>query len=108
VCPDLALSLPFSKRRQGSAGLAPQKALKTVPASAAGAAARRAGWLASAQDALERGGQAARVAMGQASQAEPSIGAAIMPGEAADVVAAPSPPDVLPVPASTPAEVVAD
>jgi hypothetical protein len=44
--------------------------------------------------------------MGQASQADPSIGAAIVPGEAADVAAAPSPPDVLPVPAPAPAEVV--
>jgi hypothetical protein len=79
-----------------------------VPASAASAAARHASWLASAQDALERGAQAARVAMGQASQADPSIGAAIVPGEAADVVAALSPPDVLPALASTPAEAVAD
>jgi hypothetical protein len=46
--------------------------------------------------------------MGQASQADPSIGAAVAPGEAADVAAAPSPHDVLPAPASTPAEVVAD
>jgi hypothetical protein len=46
--------------------------------------------------------------MGQASQADPSIGAAIVPGEATDVAAAPSPPDVLPVLASAPAEAVAD
>jgi hypothetical protein len=45
--------------------------------------------------------------MGQASQADPSIGVAIMPGEAADVAAAPSPPDVLPAPAPAPTEVVA-
>jgi hypothetical protein len=44
--------------------------------------------------------------MGQASQADPSIGAAIVPGEAADVAAAPSPPDVLPAPAPAPAEAV--
>jgi hypothetical protein len=79
------------------AGLAPKKALKTVPASAAGAAARHAGWLASAQDALERGSQAARVAMKQASQADPSVGAAIVSGEATDAATAPSPPVVLPV-----------
>jgi hypothetical protein len=103
----LSLS-PFSKRRQGSAGLAPKKALKTGLASAAGAAARHAGWLASAQGALERGAQAARVAMGQASQADPSVGAAIMPGEAADMAVASSPTDLLPVPASTPAGAVAD
>jgi hypothetical protein len=79
-----------------------------VPASAASASARHAGWLASAQDALEWGAQAARVAMGQASQVDPSIGANVTPGEAADVPAAPSPTDVLPAPASTPVEAVAD
>jgi hypothetical protein len=78
-----------------------------VSASAASAAARHAGWLASAQDALERGAQAARVALGQASQADPSIGAAIVPGEATGVAAAPSPPDVLPAPTPAPAEAVA-
>jgi hypothetical protein len=44
--------------------------------------------------------------MGQASQADPSIGAVIVLGEAADVVAAPSPPDVLSAPAPAPAEAV--
>jgi hypothetical protein len=77
-----------------------------VSASAASATARHAGWLASAQDALERGAQTARVAMGQASQADPSIGAAIVSGEDADVAAAPSPPDVLPAPALAPVEAV--
>jgi hypothetical protein len=106
VCLDLALS--FSKRRQGLAGLAPRKALKTEPASAAGATAHQAGLLASAQGTLERGAQAARLAMGQASQADPSIRAAIVPGETADAVVAPSPPDLLPAPASTPAGAIAD
>jgi hypothetical protein len=46
--------------------------------------------------------------MGQASQADPPVGAAIMPGEAADAAAAPSPPDLLPAPASTPARAIAD
>jgi hypothetical protein len=90
------------------AGLAPRKALKMEPASAAGVAARHAGWLASAQGALERGAQAVRLAMGQASQADPSIGAAIVPGETADAAVAPSPPDLLPVPASTPAGAIVD
>jgi hypothetical protein len=45
----------FSKRRQGSAGLAARKALKTGLTSAADAAACHAGWLAFAQDAPERG-----------------------------------------------------
>jgi hypothetical protein len=78
-----------------------------VPASAASAALRHAGWLTSAQDTLKQGAQAARVAMGQAPQADPSVGAAIVPGEAAGVAAALSPPNVLPAPAPAPAEAVA-
>jgi hypothetical protein len=46
--------------------------------------------------------------MEQASQADPSVGAVVMPGEAADATMVPSPPDASPVPASTPAAVVAD
>jgi hypothetical protein len=46
--------------------------------------------------------------MGQASQADPSVGAAIMSGEAADTAAVSSPADLLPVPASAPAGAVAD
>jgi hypothetical protein len=46
--------------------------------------------------------------MGQASQANTSVGAAIMPVEAADAATVPSPPDLLPAPASTPAGAVAD
>jgi hypothetical protein len=46
--------------------------------------------------------------MGQASQVDPHVGAAITPGEAADVAAAPGPADLLLVSASTPAGVVAD
>jgi hypothetical protein len=45
--------------------------------------------------------------MGQAPQADPSVGAAIVPGEAAGVAAALNPSDVLPAPAPAPAEVVA-
>jgi hypothetical protein len=101
-------SLSFSKRRQGLAGLVPAKALKMKPASVAGAAARHAGWLASAQGALQRGAQAARVAMWQASQADPHVGAAITPGEAANAAATPGLADLLLMTASTPAGVVAD
>jgi hypothetical protein len=86
--------------------LAPTKALKMKPALAAGAAARHAGLLASAQGALQRGAQATRVSMGQASQTDPHVGAAITPGEAAD--AAPGPADLLLVSTSTPAGVVVD
>jgi hypothetical protein len=46
--------------------------------------------------------------MGQASQADPSIRVAIVPGETTDAAAAPSPPDLLPALASTPAEAVSD
>jgi hypothetical protein len=46
--------------------------------------------------------------MGQASQADPSVGASIVLGENAGAAVAPSPPDLLPAPASTPAGAVAD
>jgi hypothetical protein len=45
--------------------------------------------------------------MGQAPQADPSVEAAIVPGEVAGVTAALSPPDALPAPAPASAEVVA-
>jgi hypothetical protein len=106
VCPDPALPFPPSKRRHGSAGLAPKKALKTVPASAASAAPRHASRPASAQDAPKRGAQAVRVAMGRAPQADPSVEAAVVPGETADTAAALSPPDVLSAPAPASAEAV--
>jgi hypothetical protein len=108
VCLDLVFSPSFSKRRQSSTGPAPRKALKTGLASAAGVAAHQAGWLASAQSALERGAQAARVAMGQVPRSDSSVGAAIVPEETADAAVAPSPPDLLLAPASTPTEVIAD
>jgi hypothetical protein len=46
--------------------------------------------------------------MGQASPADPPVGAAIMPGEAADAAAASSPADLLPAPALTPTGAIAD
>jgi hypothetical protein len=46
--------------------------------------------------------------MGQAPQADPSVGTVIVPGEAIDAVTATSLPDLLPVPASTPVGAVAD
>jgi hypothetical protein len=78
-----------------------------VPASAASAAPGHAGRLASTQDAPKRGAQAARVAVGRAPQADPSVEAAIVPGETAGAVAALSPPDVLPAPVPASAEAVA-
>jgi hypothetical protein len=78
-----------------------------VPAPAASVAPRHAGWMAFAQDALKRGAQAARIAMGQAPKTDPSVGAAIVPGQAAGMAAALSPPDTLLAPAPASAEVVA-
>jgi hypothetical protein len=46
--------------------------------------------------------------MGQASQVDPPVGAAIKPGEAVDVAAASSLPALLPVPTSIPVGAVAD
>jgi hypothetical protein len=46
--------------------------------------------------------------MGQASQVDPPVGAAIMSGEAVDAAAAPSPPALLPAPTLIPAGAVAD
>jgi hypothetical protein len=75
-------------------------------ASAASAAPRHTGWLASVQDTPKRGAPMARVAMGRAPHADPSVEAAIVPREAAGAVAALSPPDVLSAPAPAPAEAV--
>jgi hypothetical protein len=46
--------------------------------------------------------------MGQVPRADLSVGAAIVPEEIADAIVAPSPPDLLLAPASTPAGAVAD
>jgi hypothetical protein len=78
-----------------------------VPASAAGAAPGHAGLLATTQDAPKQGAQAARVAVGRAPQADPSVEAAVVPRETASVAAALSPPDVLPASAPASAEAVA-
>jgi hypothetical protein len=107
VCPDLSLSFLPSKRRHGSTGLAPRKALKTAPASAAGAAPGLASRLASTQGALEQGAQATQVAVGRAPEADPFIEAAVVPRETAGAATASSPPDVLPALAPASAEAVA-
>ena len=107
MCPDPAFPFLPSKRRHSSTGLAPQKVLKTAPASAAGAAPGHAGWLASTQDAPKQGAQAARVAVGRAPQADPSIQAAVVPGETFSAATALSPLDVLPAAAPASAEAVA-
>jgi hypothetical protein len=96
VCPDPAFPFLPSKRRHGSTGLAPRKVLKTAPASAASAAPGHAGRLASSQYAPKQGAQAVRVAVGRASEADPSVEATVVPRETAGAVATSSPPDMLP------------
>jgi hypothetical protein len=107
VCPDPALPFLPSKRRHGSTGLAPRKALKTASASASSAAPGLASQLAFLQDAPKRGAQAAQVAVGRAPEANSSVEAAVVPRETAGAAAASSPPDVLPALAPASAEVVA-
>jgi hypothetical protein len=107
VCPNPALPFLPSKQRLGSTGLAPRKALKTAPASAAGAAPGLAGRLASTQGAPKQGAQATQVAVGRAPEANPSLGAAVVSRETASAVAASSPPGMLPVLASASVEAVA-
>jgi hypothetical protein len=46
--------------------------------------------------------------MGQASRVEPPVGAAVILREVVDAAAAPSPPVLLPVPASIPVRAIAD
>jgi hypothetical protein len=106
VCPDPTFPFLPSKRRHGSTGLAPRKALKTTPASAAGAAPGLGGRLASAQGALEQGVQAAQVAVGRAPEADPSVEATVESRETTGAAAALSPPVVLPVLAPASAEAV--
>jgi hypothetical protein len=105
----LILLFPFlpSKRRHGSTGLAPRKALKTAPASAAGAASGLGGRLASAQGVPDQEVQSARVAVGRAPEADSSVEAAVVPGETAGAAATSSPPDTLPVLAPASAKAVA-
>jgi hypothetical protein len=106
MCPDPALPFLPSKRRHGSTSLAPRKALKTAPASAAGVVPGLAGRLASTQGASKQGVQAAQVVVGQAPEADPSVEAAVGPREAAGAAAALSPPDALPALAPASAEAV--
>jgi hypothetical protein len=106
VRPDLALPFLPSKRRHSSTGLAPRKALKTAPTSAASAASGLGGQLASLQDAPKQGAQAAQVAMGRAPEGDSSVEAAVVPRETAGAAVAFSPPDVLSALASASVEVV--
>jgi hypothetical protein len=107
MCPDPALFFLPSKRRHGSTGLAPRKALKTAPASAAGAAPGLTGRLASTQGALKQGAQATQVAVGRVPKADPSVEAAVVPRGAIGAASASSPPGGLLVLAPACAEVVA-
>jgi hypothetical protein len=106
VCLDPALPFLPSKRRHGSTGLAPRKALKTAPASASSAAPGLAGRLAFLQDAPKRGAQAAQVAVGRAPEADSSVEAVVVPRETAGAAATSRPQDALLALAPASAEVV--
>jgi hypothetical protein len=107
VCPDPDFPFFLSKQSHGPTYLAPRKVLKTVSASAAGAAPGLAGQLTSSQDAPQRGAQAAPVAVERAPEAGSSIEAAIALGDAAGAAVASGPPDMLPALAPAAAEAVA-
>jgi hypothetical protein len=107
VCPDPGFPFLLSKRRHGSAGLAPRKVLKTASASAASAAPGLAGQLTPSQDAPKRGAQVAPVAVGRALEADSSVEAVVVLGEAAGTAVASGPPDVLLALAPVAAEAVA-
>jgi hypothetical protein len=90
VCPDRDFPFLLSKRSHGLTDLAPRKALKTAPASAAGAAPGLAVQLTFSQGAPQRGAQAAPVVVERVPEAGSSI-------EAAGAVVASGPPDMPPV-----------
>jgi hypothetical protein len=104
VCPDRDFSLLLSKRSHGLTDLAPWKALKTVSASAAGAASGLAVQLTSSQGAPQRGAQAAPVAVERVPEAGSSAEAAIVLEEAAGADVASGPPDMPPALAPAAAE----
>jgi hypothetical protein len=107
VCPDRDFSFLLSKRSHGLTDLAPQKALKTASASAAGAALGLAVQLTFSQGAPQRGAQAALVAAERVLEASSSAEAAIVLGEAAGADVASGPSDMPPVLAPAAAEVAA-
>jgi hypothetical protein len=107
VCPDRDFSFLLSKRSHGLTDLAPRKALKTTPASTAGAAPGLAVQLTSSQGAPQKGAQAAPVAVERVPEAGSSAEAAIVLEEAAAADVAPAPPDMPPVLAPVATEVAA-
>jgi hypothetical protein len=97
VRPDRDFSFLLSKHSHGLTDLAPQKALKTASASAAGAAPGLAVQLTFSQGAPQRGAQAAPVAVERVPEAGSSAEVAIVLGEAAGTDVASGPPDMSPV-----------
>jgi hypothetical protein len=106
VCPDPDFPFLLSKRRHGSTGLAPRKVLKTASASIASVAPGIGGQQTPSEDAPKRGAQAAPVAVGLAPEADSSVEAVVVLGEAAGAVVALGPPDVLSALAPASAEAV--
>jgi hypothetical protein len=97
VCLDRDFSFLLSKRSHGLTDLAPQKALKTASASAAGAAPGLAVQLTFSQGAPQQGAQSAPVAVERVPEAGSSAEAAIVLEEAAGADVASAPPDMPPV-----------
>jgi hypothetical protein len=108
VCPDHDFSFLLSKRSHGLTDLAPRKALKTVSASAAGAAPGLAVQPTFSQGAPQQGAQAAPVAVERVPEAGSSAEAAIVLEETADTDVAPAPSDVSAVLAPVATEAAAD
>jgi hypothetical protein len=96
VCPDRDFPFFLSKRSHSLTDLASRKALKTVSASAAGAAPGLAVQLTFSQGAPQRGAQAAPVAVERVPEAGSSVEVAVALGEAAGAVVASGPPDMPP------------
>jgi hypothetical protein len=107
VCTDRDFSFLLSKRSHGLTDLAPQKALKTASASAAGVVPGLAVQLTFSQGAPQRGAQAAPVAVERVPEAGSSAEVAIVLEEAASAGVASGPPDMPPVLAPVAAEAAA-
>jgi hypothetical protein len=107
VCPDRDSPFLLSKRSHGLTDLAPQKALKTASASAAGTAPGLAVQLTFSQGAPQRGAQAAPVAVERVPEAGSSDEVVVALGEAAGADVASGPSDMPPVLAPAAAEAAA-
>jgi hypothetical protein len=104
VCPDRDFPFLLSKRSHGLTDLAPRKVLKTVSASAVGAAPGLAVQLTFSQGAPQRGAQVAPVAVQRVPEAGSSVEVVVALGEAAGADVASGPSDMPPALAPAAAE----